>query len=178
MALNIPKQIYAGDSLEFSDSLANYSAADGWTLKYSLINADSRYEIVSAADGSNYAFDIEAADTTGWLPGSYRWVAFVVKGTKRNTLASGNFEVKQNLAEEGDHRHHVERVLAALESTLEGKASIDQQSMSINGRSIARLTPGELLQWRDKYRTELANIKRAERIAQGLSAGNKVMVRF
>ena len=77
-----------------------------------------------------------------------------------------------------DNRSHVKKVLDALEATLENKASQDQLSYSIAGRSLSRLSPTELIQWRDRYREEYNREVQAERIAQGLGNSNKIRVRM
>ena len=92
---------------------------------------------------------------------------------------SGTFKVVKNLAADtSDPRTHARKVLDALEALIEGKASKDQQSYSIAGRSISRLSPGELLEWRDRYRVEVAAEARAEKIKNGGMHAGIIKVRF
>lgn len=72
------------------------------------------------------------------------------------------------------NKEHIEKVLVALESLLEGKATSDVASYSIAGRSLSRLSISELLMWRDKYRAELIKLNRAE----GLNQTGTIQVRF
>lgn len=179
MSLNLPAQITAGDSLSFSDSVGEYSAADGWVLTYGLSDGTSQHSISSSADGQNHKFTVATTATAGWPPGKYRWQAYVAKGSERITVGRGFVEVRPDFLNSAtDPRHHVEKVLAALEAMIEGRASQDQQSLSLNGRSLTRMPIEELLKFRDSYKVELRNLKAAERVAQGLGSGNKIMVRF
>jgi len=177
MPLNLPAQITAGDSLRFVDTVGDYSAADGWVLKYSLSNGGEVNTIESAAEGSDHGFTVAATATANWRAGQYRWQAYVAKGIERITVGRGFCEVLADIINGEDARHHVEKTLAALEAMLEGKANQDQQTMTLNGRSLTRLPVEELLKWRDRYKAELARVKRAERVAQGLGS-NRIRVRF
>lgn len=179
MALNLPTTLYAGDTISFSDSLDSYNASDGWTLTYSFVNAEAKHSIDSTADGDDFAFAVAKAVTSAWGKGSYKYAATVDNGTDRFTVGTGDVTIRPDLsAGPVDDRNHVEKVLDALEAMLEGKATVDQQSMSIGGRSVARFSPLELLQWRGDYRNQLLALKRAERIANGTGGNGKILTRF
>lgn len=179
MALNLPKQIRAGDTLSFTDQLADYSALDGWTLVYALVNRTNQITITSSASGSDHAVSEVYAVTEGYAPGTYRYQAYVDDGSDRHTVESGTVEILPDL--KGgmvDDRSHAEKVLEALEATMEGKASQDQLSMSINGRSLTRFSPAELMKWRDRYKAEVNQQRMAEKIKAGLNTGRKTQIRF
>jgi uncharacterized protein YlxP (DUF503 family) len=177
--LNLPYRIHAGDSVSFTDSVSNYPASAGWLLRYTLVTAKNKYLLDSVANGDNHDISATTSITAIWAPGYYRWVAFAVKGAERYTIATGNIEILPDITSGAiDQRAHVEKVLDAIEATIENKASIDQQSMSINGRSISRYAFTDLIILRDKYKGELVSLKRAERLQNGLAAGNKILVRF
>ncbi len=63
-------------------------------------------------------------------------------------------------------------------AALEGKADSDVSSYSINGRSLNKFTPSELLEWRDYYRREVQREERAELARSGKATGRTVAVRF
>jgi len=69
-------------------------------------------------------------------------------------------------------------VLESIEAVLESRASIDQESYSINNRSLARTPIPDLVVLRDKYRGEYVREKRAERIRNGLGHSGTIKVRF
>ncbi len=178
MALNIPKELRAGDTITFSDSLTNYPAPT-WTLTYTLINYAGKIAITSTASGEDHAFNIAPGASSQFEQGSYSYQATVSDGTNRFTVGAGMVTVAPNFqAETTKQLTHVEKCLNALEAVLEGKASQDQQAMQFNGRSITRFSPSELLMWRDKYRGELARMKQAERLKLGLRGAGQVRARF
>jgi len=77
-----------------------------------------------------------------------------------------------------DPRSHNEIMLQKLESLLEGKADSDVSSYSIAGRSLNKLGPAELLEWRDYYKREVASEKRAEAIKHGRRSKSTILARF
>lgn len=179
MALNFPSVFTAGDSLSFVDPLPDYPASDGWTLTYALSNGDQQYQVSGSAQGDDHLVEAPTSSTRAWSPGEYRWQAFISKGADRHTLGRGRVEIRPDfLSSAADPLSHVERTLQALEAMIEGRASSDQQTMTLNGRSLTRMPVEELLKWRSQYKAEALRLKKAERLAQGLGVKNKVMVRF
>lgn len=174
-----PIALVAGDTLKFQISLADYPASDGWTLEYSIQNAANIETFSSSASGDDHLVTVAASATATWTPGTYRLSARAVKGAEKYTLRKGSIEVTADLSAAVDQRSHAEIVLDAIEAMLEGKATKDQQSYSIAGRSITRLTPEELLTWRDTYRKEVKRQRRQEARERGEPAtGNFVRTRF
>ena len=94
-------------------------------------------------------------------------------------LNKGVATVKSNLdADTGDTRSHNRIVFDALEATLENRASIDQMSMSIAGRSLSRMSPQELRDWYSHYKHLVINEDKVSRRSKGESTGNQVKVKF
>jgi len=149
-----PTEITAGDTWTWSRSLSDYLASDSWTLSYALVNVDNLITITATADGDDHLVEVAAATTAGYAPGSYNWQAYVIKSGERYQVDSGVLEVKPNFAEQTagyDGRSHVKKVLDALDALIEGKATSDQLAYSIAGRSISKMSPEELIKWRDLY---------------------------
>lgn len=51
---------------------------------------------------------------------------------------------------------HATKVLAAIEAVIEGRATVDQQSYTIEGRTLQRTPMQDLLLLRDRYKREVA----------------------
>ena len=66
----------------------------------------------------------------------------------------------------------------ALEAMLESRASIDQSSMSIAGRSLSRMTPEEIRDWYEYYRYKVNLEVKKDRISKGLATGSLIKARF
>lgn len=180
MPLLIPKQIRAGDTLDWTDSVSEYKASEGYTLKY-VLAADNIITLTGVANGADHDFDVTAVDTAKWVPGVYSYQAYVEKGAIQHTIETGTVEILVNLRvqKEGfDGRSHVKKVLDALEATIEGRATKQHSSISIAGRAIALLSPAELRKEYQNYKHLYRREQEGERIAAGLNAKNKIVVRF
>jgi hypothetical protein len=91
----------------------------------------------------------------------------------------GEFELVQDLDNNGaDPRTHAEIMLDKIESLLQGRADKDVSSYSIQGRSIAKMSIVDLLQWRDYYRKEVLKERRDNAIALGKPTKTTMKVRF
>lgn len=176
-------KIYAGDTLEFTTSLSDYPASDGWTLKHRLAprSAGTELDITSTADGDDHLTSVAAATTINWATGWYTVTTYVEKATERYTIERGQTEIlaaSTTLADGTDNRTHARKVLDAIEAVLEGRASLDQQEYAINGRSLKRTPIGDLMRLRQLYRAEVAGEDAAANLAAGLGTARKVQVRL
>lgn len=178
---DIPREITAGNSISWEFALSDYPASS-WTLTYSLLNANDQITITGTSSGDSHLVELPAATTAAYNPGVYKWQAYVTNGSERYPVGTGTIEILANFAtatELGlDTRTHARKVLDSLEALIEGKASKDQLSYSIAGRSISRLSPGELIEWRDYYKREVAKEIRLEKRKRGKRTGSRILTRF
>jgi len=166
-----PEQFRAGDTLKFKIYVPDFYPADGWVMSYDFVSASGNYTVTGTDNGDgSHLISETAANTAKWAPGTYSFQGYVTKGQERYTLRTGQIEILQNLATQSniDTRSHVKKVLDALEATIEGKASKDQQSYTIAGRTLSRLSPSELIKWHNHYKALYAKEVREERIRRGL----------
>lgn len=177
-----PATVVAGDTVRWRKCLPQYPTADGWTLKYRLINAQNHYDIVAFSAGDHeYEIDVLASTTAAWAPGTYAWQAYVDNGSDRFTVGQGTLRVLPNLAGQTagyDARSHARRALEAIEAVLERRASEAHLEYEIAGRRLRFIPVAELLALRDRYRMEVRAEEDAERAAAGLAPRNKIRVRF
>ncbi len=180
-----PGVIVAGDRLTFkrSDLNSDYPVAD-YSLKYAarLENAGAtEIEITASESGSDYVVEVPATTTASYAAGVYHWQAYIIRSSdsERVTVDSGTWEVKANRdIATTDPRGHVKKVLDAIEATIEGRASKDQEKYAIQGRELWRTPIPDLIVLRDKYRAEYVRETRNERIANGLGHGGNIKTRF
>lgn len=172
----LPPTITAGDSLAFTISLSDYLASAGWSLSYVLLNASGKINLSSTADGDDHSVSIVAAVTADYSPGDYKYTSFATNGTERHTVESGNVTILPDPAAQTtfDGRSHAELCLENINSILEGKATADNFSYSISGRSLSKYSWEELITARNYYRAEVAAEKRN---AAGKSS-NRILVSF
>jgi len=176
-----PTTVVAGDTVKYQLSLADYPAGDGWTMTTEIVGSSADLGTFTAvASGDDYLTTIAATTTAGWAAGDYSYQIIVTLSSERFTVERGTVTVKPDLATAStlDGRTHAKTVLDAIEALLEGKATKDQASYSIAGRSLARYTFEELLVLRSKYQAEVQAETNADRIAKGLGTSAKIHTRF
>ncbi len=179
-----PTTFIVGDRLAWkrTDLGTDYAPAS-YALQYSarLESTATEITITAGESGSDYVVEVAAATTAVYTAGIYHWQAYIVRSSdsERITVDSGTFEVKANRdAAATDPRGHVKKVLDAIEAIIEKRASKDQESYSIQGRSLGRTPIADLILLRDRYRAEYVREQRAERIRNGLGHSGIVKVRF
>ena len=129
----------------------------------------------------NFAVSVAAATTAARVAGEYSWEAYVSGGTsERYRVARGALTVRPNLATAtaADRRSFAVKALEAIEAALISKASKDQLSLQIAGRSIQRYSFEELAKMRKTWRAEVKAEIDAERRRRGLAVSNSVYVSF
>ncbi|PIQ26137.1 hypothetical protein COW64_12390 [bacterium (Candidatus Blackallbacteria) CG18_big_fil_WC_8_21_14_2_50_49_26] len=176
----VPVNVTAGDTLQWRISLADYPSSAGWVLNYRLINSGGKYDIASAADGDDHLISVDAATSAAYAAGTYSWQAYVTSGSQRFTVANGSIIIKPNLAAQSsglDTRSHAKKMLAAIETWLESRDP-GVAEYQIAGRVMKYIPKNELIALRSRYQHEVRAEEAADRINNGLSAGNRLLVRF
>ncbi len=190
IATREPVEFVAGETLIWErDYSADYPPSAGWTLKYEAVKTDKRLQFSAATSGTKYRVTLSAETTLAYSPfaGVYSWQSYVTKGTgaaeERHYLDTGTFTIKRAFSESAsstgyDDRTHVKKTLDAIEAVIEGRASIDQQSYTIMGRSLVRMKVDELLALRDKYRAFYKSEQSANALEAGLAGKNRILTRL
>ena len=182
-----PSTLVLGDYWAWKrDDLADTYPIGSYALTYEF-HEDSggggTHKFTLTATEANDTYYIEAASssTTGYAVGDYIWEAYITKTADSNRVMvdSGRTTITQNLADtNADLRSHAKKVLDSIEAVIEGRASIDQSSMSIAGRSLSRMSVDELMTFRDRYKAEYLKEIKLARIRNGQGTGNTPNVRF
>jgi len=179
-----PLQIIAGDRAAWkrTDLGTDYAPAS-YSLKYSarLENSGAtEIEITASESGSDYIVEVGQSTSAAYTAGIYHWQAYIIRtsDSERITVDSGTWEVVVNRdVATSDPRGHVKKVLDAIESVIEGRASKDQENYSIQGRSLSRTSIPDLLILRDRYKAMYVQEVRAERIKNNLGHSGIIKVR-
>lgn len=152
-----PAAIRAGDTINWLIDAPDFSAASGWQLQYTLINATGKITFASAAEGSQHRVSVAASTTATYAPGAYGWLCRAVHASAGSyTLREGSIEVLPNIAAATtlDTRTHAQKTLAALEAWIEGR-NLAVAEYEIAGRRMKYIPMGELLKLRSQYRAEV-----------------------
>lgn len=180
---NEPQEVTAGNTVKWNrDDLSNYPANDGWVLTYKFLNAAGKIEITASANGVNHSVSVPAATTANWAAGLYTWKAFATKAatSERYEVDEGVMRVEANFAALStlDSRSHNKKVLDAINAVIENRASLDQESYSILGRSLKRTPMADLLKLKDKYQALYNAEQNAENVRNGGAGKNRIKVQF
>jgi len=180
-----PDVIIAGDLLQWkrTDLGVDYPPAS-YTLKYSARLAGTgttEIEITASASGSDFLVSVPSATSAVYVTGTYYWQAYITRNSDsaRILVATGQWTVVSNRdTDASDPRSHAKIMLDKIESVLENRADADVQNYSIAGRSITKMTPDELINWRAYYRSEYESELDLQRRDRGLTPHNSITVRF
>lgn len=159
-------------------------ASEGWALKFTAVGKTGIIAINAIADPDNaddFKFTALPAATAAYIAGDYQWQITATKATDRYTIATGFVTLLDNIAGRSalyDNRSHAKKVLDAIEAVIEGRASQEQQSYTIAGRSLEYTSLPDLLKLRATYKTEYENELATAKTAAGLGTGRKVYTRF
>jgi hypothetical protein len=181
---SMPSELFAGDSMRWTQTVSDYPASEGWTLTYTFKDATGiKLEKDATASGDDYLVTITPAETVVFMPGGIGWAAVVENAdrSERRTVGSGYLLVRTNPAEGAgvDPRSIARQALDAIESTMLGASSQAEGTITYaDGKSIVYRNLKELeghhAFWANKVRQE----EKASRIAQGLDSGNNIRIRF
>lgn len=176
-----PSEFVAGDTVSWKISLPNFPASAGWVLSYEAKNSAGKLAtITAAADGDDHLVTIAPATSGNYAAGSYAYNAYATLAGARHRVRHGSWKVLPNLAAAGalDTRSHAVKVLEAIEAVIEGRATKQQASYIIGGRSLAFIPHTDLLALRSSYQKEVRREQDAERIRKGLGGRGRIRTRF
>lgn len=153
----LPQKLYTGFPFDLTLEQGEYKASQGFTVKVILRGPQNTELTATAVSDSAYTVSVTAP-----VDGVYLYTVLAESLTARHLIDTGRIEFLPDptaVAEGSDLRSHAERTLAAIEAVLEKRATSDQQSYSIAGRSITKIPLTELISLRDKYRAEVATAR-------------------
>jgi len=167
-----PSKIRQNDTLAFTTKLdAKYN---DWTLTYFLTD---QYSAVGAFNANDGLFHINET-STDWKAGSYAVQGVVTKGSERFTVETCTTQILPDISKLTDSSSHIKKVLDAVEATILGAASKEQESYEVAGRSLKYRSLDELLKLRELYKREYASELQACAIANGEGFSRTIKVRF
>lgn len=179
---SVPATLNSGDTIKWTIAdLSSFPNSQGWVLSYVLVKSDKNIDIVTSFDGTDHVVNISPLDSSAWPAGSYRYVAYVNDGTDRHIVDQGAIEIKPNieaLVSGYDHRSHWTVVLENVEAVIQGRATKDQSSYTINGRQLSRTPITDLLVLYDKAKAAVTAEEREERINKGLGHSGNIKLRM
>ena len=178
-----PTTLRAGDTWQWRrEDLASDFPAGTWTLTYYFRNAIGKFDVSASADGTSFAVSVAKATTAALPPGDWDWLAVVESATERFEADAGRLTIQPNLATSApyDGRSFARRMLEAIESALESRATTDQLDLlnaTLSDRGLQR-DKGALIALRSQFQNEVKAEENAARIANGLGSKTRILTRF
>jgi len=182
-----PSTLVAGDRFTWKrDDLAGDYSPSAFALTYEFHSdvgggGTKKFTITATEADDTYYIEVGSSTTASYTPGDYVWEAYITRSSdsERIMVDSGRTKITINLANtNADLRSHAKKVLDAIEAVIENRATIDQSSMSIAGRSLSRMNIDELINFRMQYKTEYLKEIKLARIRNKQGSGNTVKVSF
>ena len=180
----VPDELQLGDFWAWKkDNLASdYPTADySLSYEFNLIDGATASNFTLTATESNDEYIISTSDTGSYTKGEYNWVSYITRtsDSARVKIAEGYIEIQDNYATtSASVRSHAKIVLDAVKAVIENRATMDQSSMSIAGRSLSRMSISELYELKDRAQRDFnAEVKKAA-IKNGKSSGTTILTKF
>ena len=172
-----PAVLVAGDTAKWQKTLSDYSAADGWTLTYTLVNATQRYTFTATASGADHLVTVAATTTALWVAGTYTWRAQASKAGEVYTVGAGQMVVEATYSAATDARSSAQKGLDAIKAYLIDSNNWAAAHYEIAGRNLKRYTMPELLALEARFAAEVQREQAAAAIANGLAPAGRIYVR-
>lgn len=180
-----PDNIVVGDRVTWrKNDLATTYPSSTYTVAYvSRISSGGgthEFAVTGSADGNDYLFTITSVTSATFDIGHHHWQLEVTRtsDSERIVIQTGSWDIITDLDNNVDPRSHAEIMVDKIETVLQGRADADVLSYSINGRSLSKMPPSELVEWRDYYRREAMMEHRKDHIKNGRATSATVKVRF
>ena len=182
-----PDRLVTGDRFAWQrpDLVSDYPLAD-YTMTYHF-SQDSggggthHFTLSSTEADNNYYFEKPSSETTNLVAGDWKWQLYAIRTSDSQRITIDYGITKFTLGEldtNNDLRTHAKKVLDAIEAVIEGRATIDQSSFSLGGRSLSRMSVDELMTFRDRYKAEYLKEVKLARIRNKQGSGNTIKVNF
>lgn len=178
-----PAAVTAGDTFVWLKALPDYPASQSWVLTYTLVNAAGKITIVASASGDDHLVSVSAATTAAYAAGDYDWIASVGKSGERYTVESGRLTIAPNISAMAnyDGRSAARQALDALQAAYvvyleNGQGHVAEYEIA--GRRMKFRNAAEIWQQIEKLKREVSQEDAAARLAAGLPARRRILVRF
>ena len=177
--------IIAGDYLAWKREDLNTDYPNtAYTLSYQARqsgNGTYVIAITASASGTNYLVEVSQSTTRPYNVGLYYWDAYITKNSnsERIRIDSGQWEVIGDKAtDNADPRSSNQKIYEAVVAVIEGRASQDQMSYSIAGRSLSRMSIEDLVNFEGIYKARWMKEVNQSRIKDGLGTMNTIHARL
>jgi len=119
------------------------------------------------ASGTDFVFTFTAEQSAALAPGRWNWAIRVAKDTTAKTVQIGETVIRPN-PQAVAAPSHAEKCLKLIEAALEERFVDVQESISIMGQDISKVSAAELHRLMNRYQAKVNNERRhTHRLATG-----------
>lgn len=192
--MNIPKKIYAGQTIKWRDDAfvgpLNESITSGtgnWTLTYFLRTNTTHegHQVVGTSYGTGWEFTISSTDSAGFDAGNWYVFAEATKGSEKFPLGNARIEVFSTYTYASDAqpnafdgRTQAEKDLDAVTAAIRAIIADKAVEYSIGNRTFKRVDLAELRMRESQLKAIVVRERKAAMIANGLGDPHSLYVRF
>lgn len=176
-----PEELIVGARWAWTRSdVSNTYSSDIYSLKYEFISMSSEGEVLTRTankEDGRHVFEMPSADTSGIEHGDYTLRTIIIRDADEEEIVIDEHFIVIK-PKDNQVRSHVYKVLTAVRALIEGKASVDQESLTVNGRSLTRFSPEEWQKIERDYAQRWANEMRKLAMKNGRKASNKTYIKM
>lgn len=182
----LPDRLILGDTLNFTTSVADYPASDGWTLKYRLVprgTTGTAVEISGAADADDpslHRVQVSASTTALWIAAVYSWLSWVEYGTEKYSVGTGAITLvadPRSASSSFELRTDAEIALDDARAALAAYTPT-QRSYRIGDRSMEFASKADIVAIVNYWENVVRREHDAAAMAAGRKGSRKLYVRF
>lgn len=167
--IGAPAQFIRGDTVKWRERSSDYPPGT-WSSELALASSNDHVEVAGSDYGDGtHLVALTPAQTAALLPGVvYTYQVSVTDGTDRYTIARGAIKCVADVAAVSgglDDRSPAAIIYDAILALMQGKATSDQQSLSIDNRSLSRYSWEELS---NEIGRQAHRMTGSERLARGM----------
>jgi hypothetical protein len=181
-----PRTLVVGDRWVWKRTdLTDYAPAT-YDLSYLLRDVDDgtrEITITASESGSDYLVEVASSITSGYVPGRYRWLAYITRtsDSERMTLGTGYTEVVPNTSGdsvETEHLNFLRERVRVLRTAITALSSKTVTSYSIGDRTLTYQDVPTMITEYNKARAEIQQLESAERVSGGEDNPRRIGLRF
>ena len=162
MSKQFPATLIQGDTLQLTISSPTYNSLDGYNVVVYLTGPSGTpipYTFTTTlvtGSTNNYELLVTAAVAVGFRAGLYAYNIVATDGTNQFTIESGNTTAveRADFTSSTELRTTNQIILDSVTAVIQNRATQDQKSYTINGRSLERMAIQDLLDLM-RYYTDL-----------------------
>ena len=178
-SVGVPAVFRAGDTTPWTVYYGDYPADESWALKYYFKReGHETVEVDATASGTSFAVTMTEAESGQFAAGRWSWYARATKtGTGSIVADTGHVDVLPD--PEGEvERSFSEQALEMVEASIRGDLPTAQESISVAGVDVTKMSISERFVLRDRIKAEVSRERQRRRLAAGMENKKGIQVRF